>query len=139
MFYSDTENLNLFLNNELPIDSLTPSLHKIETDTSIEIYLNTMSYILDHDGHLLAYGDARKLIKISDDFGRNMYRRELINILINPENKMVMMLGIKGIRLGYYVVIKDDGFLFYKGTKTGMKELSKEEYLEILSETPFDP
>jgi hypothetical protein len=139
MFYSDTENLNLFLNNELPIDSLTPSLHKIETDTSIEIYLNTMSYILDHDGNLLAYGDARKLIKISDDFGRNMYRRELINILINPENKMVMMLGIKGIRLGYYVVIKDDGFLFYKGTKTGMKELSKEEYLEILSETPFDP
>jgi hypothetical protein len=138
IFQGDTLKLDLFVNNKLPIDSLTPMFITIETETLVKKYLNTSTYIIDQYGNLIAYGNAGKLIEVYEDdvFGRTTFRRGLINILSNPETKMVMRLGRDGgYRSGFYLVIKDDGFHFYETNMGEYVEISKQKYLEIISES----
>lgn len=134
MFESDSIKLNLFINKELPIDSLTPFLCEIETDSLKKKYLKTITYIFDPGKNLIGIGSAITISNISRDFQPDKSQKELFSVFKNPSTKMVMILGNKGIRLGYYLVVTDNDSFFYKALKTGLKELNKDEYLEIISE-----
>lgn len=135
MLRTETKNFRLFINNKLPIDSLTPTFYNFEIDTVKVRYLQTFTYILDSNRRLVFYGDARWLNKTSKHFYETRKSEiELVSIFIEPSTKMVIMLGNEGIRLGYYLVIKDSGCVFYHSSDLGLKEINKEEYLEIISD-----